>query len=80
MTAYDYKHHVWREGVEGTKLLMEQSPETLRLLREMRGDEYASSLGLKPGEAPEFIANLEKQMKDAERELLKDELDQRSET
>jgi len=35
---------------------------------------------LKPGEAPEFIANLENQMKDAERELLKDELDQRNKT
>lgn len=61
MTAYDYKNQVWREGVEGAKLYEEQLSETLGLLRGERGDEYAAFLGLKPDEAPEFIANLEKQ-------------------
>jgi hypothetical protein len=65
MTAYDYKNQVWREGVEGAKLLMEQHSETLRLLRGERNAEYAALLGLKPGEAPEFITNLEKQVKAA---------------
>jgi hypothetical protein len=74
MTAYDYKNQEWLEGVGGAKLVEDQLSETLRLLRGERGDEYAALLGLKPGEAPDFIANLEKQVKDAEKELLKDEL------
>jgi hypothetical protein len=64
MPAYDYKNHLWREGGEGTKLLMEQLSETLRLLRGEKGAEYAALLGVKPGELQSFIASLEKQASD----------------
>jgi hypothetical protein len=64
MTAYDYKDQLWRDGGEGTKLLMEQLSETLRLLRGKQGAEYASFLGGKPGELQGFIAILEKQASD----------------
>jgi len=45
-------------------LLMEQLSETLRLLREERGAEYAAFLGVKPAELQGFIASLEKQASD----------------
>ena len=63
MTAYDYQNQVWREGVEGTKLLNEQLSETLRLLREERGAEYAAFLGVKRGKLQSYFASLDKQRK-----------------
>lgn len=64
MPVYDYKNQLWREGGEGTKLLMEQLSETLRLLRGEQGAEYAAFLGVKPRELLGFIASLEKQVSD----------------
>jgi hypothetical protein len=69
MTAYDYKNQVWREEVEGTKLVEDQLSESLKLLHGERGAEYAVLLGVKPGELQDFIAGLEKQGKEAREEL-----------
>jgi hypothetical protein len=69
MAAYDYQNQVWREGVGGAKLVVDQLSETLRLLRGERGNEYAAFLGVMPGELQGFIASLEKQGKEAQEEL-----------